>query len=71
MLPSESTPLEGNPLTLGPVYNEFGYNEHPAITSNFSLRKKALLIDINVKNSPVTTSTTYNEEIFCELSYSL
>ena len=27
-------------ITLGPAYNEFDYNEHSAITSNFSLRKK-------------------------------
>ena len=26
--------------TLGPAYNEFGYNEHPAITSNFFLWEK-------------------------------
>ena len=30
----EGTPLIG---TLGPAYNEFGYNEHPAIASNFFL----------------------------------
>ena len=22
-------------ITLGPAHNEFGYNQHPAITSNF------------------------------------
>ena len=26
--------------TMGPAYNEFGYYEHPAITSNFFLRKE-------------------------------
>ena len=36
-------------FTLGPPYNEFGYNEHLAITSNFFPQKKSLLIDINVK----------------------
>ena len=35
--------------TLSPAYNEFCYNENPAITSNFSPQKKSLLIDINVK----------------------
>ena len=35
--------------TLGPAYNEFGYNENPAIANNFSPQKKSLLIDINVK----------------------
>ena len=25
---------------LGPTYNEYRYNEHPNIWSNFSLRKK-------------------------------
>ena len=34
--------------TMGPAYNEFGYNEHPAITSRFFSRKRKPLIDINV-----------------------
>ena len=42
-------------ITLGPAYNEFGYTEHPAKTSNFFPQKKTLLIDINVKKYPVTT----------------
>ena len=33
-------------ITLGPVYNEFGYNEHPAITSRFLF---IILIHSNVK----------------------
>ena len=61
--------------TLGPTYSKFGYYEHPSITSNFfSLLKRTLLIDINVKQiqiqlrlrvvkSSVTTSTVYNEQI--------
>ena len=36
-------------VTLGPAYNEFSYNEHPAITRKFLPPKKSLLIDINVK----------------------
>ena len=28
--------------TLGPAYNEFGYNGHPAITSNFLHQKKII-----------------------------
>ena len=32
--------------TLGPVYNEFGYYEHPTITNKF--KKGTLQIDINV-----------------------
>ena len=35
--------------TLCPAYNEFGYNEHPAITSIFFRQKKSPLVDINVK----------------------
>ena len=34
--------------TMGPACNEFGYNEHPAITSRFFSRKRKPLIDINV-----------------------
>ena len=42
--------------TLGPAYNELGYNENPAreilsdpaITNNFFPQKKTLLVDINV-----------------------
>ena len=33
--------------TLGPVYNEFGYNEHPAVTSRFLCIN---IINCNVKN---------------------
>ena len=33
-----------HPSTLGPAYNEFGYYEHPSISSNFFV----LLIEINV-----------------------
>ena len=32
--------------TLGPAYNEFSYNEHPAITNRFHCIK---IVDCNVK----------------------
>ena len=49
-------------FTLGPTYNEFGYYEHPPITSKYFLQKEMLLIDINVKKVqlqrvPLITST--------------
>ena len=44
-------------MTLGLTYNEFGYYEHPVITSNFFSQERALL-------SSVTRSTAYNEQIF-------
>ena len=34
--------------TLGLASNEFGYNEHPAITSLFLSEKKKFLIDFSV-----------------------
>ena len=54
--------------TLGPAYNEFGYNEHPAITSNFFSQKKSLLIDINVKKVhlqrvPLITSKVLSKKL--------
>ena len=36
-------------MNTSPSYNEFGYNERPAITSNLSSQKRTLLIDISVK----------------------
>ena len=48
--------------TLGPAYNELGYNEHSAITSIFFPEKKSLLIDISVKKGPVITSTSNNSK---------
>ena len=47
--------MKHNQYTLGPAYNEFGYNQHPAITSNFFSQEKIASVDINVKKS------TYNE----------
>ena len=38
-----------NTLSLGPAYNEFGYNEQPATTSNIFSPKRTLRIDINVQ----------------------
>ena len=35
-----SFPQQRVALTLGPAYNEFGYNEHLAIMSNFLPEKK-------------------------------
>ena len=50
--------------TLGSAYNNIDYYEHLATTSQFFLsRKRALMIDINVKKDSVT-STTNNEHIF-------
>ena len=48
-------------ITLDPAYNEFGYNEHPAMRSNSFYQKRTLLIDIIVKavqlqRVPVITS---------------
>ena len=34
--------------TLGPAYNEFGYYEHPVITSRFFCQKGTRLLDIGV-----------------------
>ena len=47
--------------TLGPTYNEFGYNKHPAITSRFLCIK---IIDCHVKKiiyneHPLTTSSFF------------
>ena len=42
-------------FTLGPAYNDFGYNEHPAITSNFFSQKNLLLMTSMLKKS------THNE----------
>ena len=47
--------MEMSNVTLGSVYNEFGYNEHPAITSRFLCIK---IIDCNVKKF------AYNEHLF-------
>ena len=53
--------------TLGNAYNEFGYNDHLDITQNFFFSpKRTLLIDINVKKSLVTTSTTSNKQVFAK-----
>ena len=38
--------------TLGPAYNEFGYNEHLAVTSRFLSIK---IIDYNVKKFAAST----------------
>ena len=67
----EPHPTDQAHTTLGPAYNEFGYNEHPAVMNNFSSQKKTktkqLLIDINVKlhkKGSVTTNIIYNEQVF-------
>ena len=41
--------METEQITLGPAYNEFGYYEHPHITSKYFSHKGMLLVDINVK----------------------
>ena len=46
--------------TLGPAYNEFGYYEHPAITSKLFGDTSDWQWHQCLKSS-VTTSTTYNE----------
>ena len=49
---------------LGPAYNEFGYNEHPAITSRFLSIK---IIDRNVKNVWLQRTLTYNKQFLLHL----
>ena len=47
--------LEGND-TLAPAYNEFGYNEQPAITSRF-----LCIIDCNVKRFGYNNTHFYKQ----------
>ena len=49
-------------ITLGPAYNEFGYNEHPAITSRFLC---TILIDSNVKKSGYNEHPPTTSSFFC------
>ena len=60
ILTSRTKHTSSSGMTLGLTYNEFGYYEHPAITSNFFSQERALL-------SSVTRSTAYNEQIFMNL----
>ena len=46
VIPGESGPFPVFSSTLGPAYNEFSYNKHPAVTSRFLCIK---IIDCNVK----------------------
>ena len=48
-------------------YNEFGYYEHPAITSKFSSQKGTLLINFNVqiKRVPVPELIFMNQVARC------
>ena len=43
-LNAENGRISRNKYTLGPVYNKFGYNEHPAVTSRLLCIK---IIDCN------------------------
>ena len=56
--------LDPKVITLGPAYNEFGYNEHPAITSRFLC---TILIDSNVKRVRLQRAPTYNEQFLLHL----
>ena len=51
------------PGTLGPAYNEFGYNELPPITTGFlaskSLAAISILEKIGYKDHPLTTSNSF------------
>ena len=49
-------------FTLGPAYNEFVYNEHPAITSRFLCIK---LIDCNVKEFGYNEHSFIMSSSFC------
>ena len=47
----------------GPIYSEFGYNEHLAITGIFSPRKEHFWMTSMLKKFG-TTNTTYNEQVY-------
>ena len=53
-------------ITLGPAYNEFGYKENSAATSNSPPpRPHNITFDRHQRyKSPVTTSTPDNEQVF-------
>ena len=68
-LVSTHVSLTANVLTLGLACDEFGYNEYPTVTSNFSLRKEHFWLAAKLRKFG------YNEyhlqrASFCELSYS-
>ena len=49
-------------FTLGPAYNEFIYNEHPAITSSFLC---IIVIDNNVKKFGFNEHSLRTDSFFC------
>ena len=55
---SEGTSL----VTLGPAYNELGYNEHPAVASRFLCTK---IIDCNVKKFGHNKHPLVTSSFFC------
>ena len=52
--------------TLDPAYNEFGYNEYPAITSRFLWIK---IIDCDVKKAWLQRAPIYNEQFLLHFYY--
>ena len=57
----QNTILRG-PSTLGPAYNEFGYNEHTAVTSTFLCIK---IIDYYVKKFGYNEHSLITSSFFC------
>ena len=54
-----------SPYTLGKAYDEFGYNEHPAIKSRFIFKK---IIDCNVKKFRYNETHLKQADVFASKS---